>query len=201
LGSIEWSVASRPFPGQTQSGDLHVVVPRPDGALIAAIDGLGHGPEAAAAATQAASILLASALTDGIVELMRRCDTALKHTRGVVMNVAAIDYGDGAIVWGGIGNVNGILLRHEARGGPSRQRLAPRPGVIGSGLAQPTSEAARLYEGDILIFATDGITSSFADCLESARSEAVAKIANEIVEEYWPGRDDVLVLVARYRGA
>ena len=41
--AIEWSVASRALPGQSVSGDLHVVVPTADGALIGVIDGLGHG--------------------------------------------------------------------------------------------------------------------------------------------------------------
>ncbi len=193
-------MAGRPFPGQTQSGDLHLVTPRPEGVLIAAIDGLGHGREAAEAATEAASILL-TRTADDIVELMRRCDNALKNTRGVVMNLAAIDYGNNAVTWGGIGNVNGVIIRQDARRGPPRQRLAVRPGLIGSGHAQPKSEQTSIYEGDILIFATDGVTSSFADALEPGESEAPEKIASRIVEEYWAGRDDILVLVARYRGA
>jgi negative regulator of sigma-B (phosphoserine phosphatase) len=200
LANIEWAVAGRPFPGQTQSGDLHVVAPRPNGALIAAIDGLGHGSEAATAAVEAASVLT-TAPADDIVELMRRCDGALRHTRGAVMSVAAIDHSDNSLTWGGIGNVNGVILRDDVRRGPPRQRLAPRPGIIGSGIARPTSERTNIYAGDVLVFATDGVTSSFADSLEADRSESAQRMANRIVEEYWAQRDDVLVLVARYRGA
>jgi len=55
--AIEWSVASRARPGEAVSGDLHVVVPTRDGALLGVIDGLGHGEEATAAARMAAIVL------------------------------------------------------------------------------------------------------------------------------------------------
>jgi negative regulator of sigma-B (phosphoserine phosphatase) len=200
LGAIKWGVASKPFPGQTESGDLHLVAPRPDGTLIAVIDGLGHGREAAEASVAAVSILLART-GDDIVDLMRRCDSGLKNTRGVVMNLAALNRETHSLVWGGVGNVNGVIIRHDARRGPERQRLAPRPGLIGTGIAQPRSEETALYDGDVLIFATDGITSSFADKLDVPEEEPPERVASRIVENYWAGRDDVLVLVARCLGA
>ena len=51
---IEWGVASRALPGETRSGDLHVVESFAGGALVAAVDGLGHGEEAADAADRVA---------------------------------------------------------------------------------------------------------------------------------------------------
>ena len=47
---IEWGVASSTMPGQSQSGDRYVVHPCLNGVIVAAIDGLGHGQEAARAA-------------------------------------------------------------------------------------------------------------------------------------------------------
>ena len=48
---LEWGVATRALEGQSESGDMAVVVPFDHGVLAAAVDGLGHGPEAARAAT------------------------------------------------------------------------------------------------------------------------------------------------------
>src|SRR2546428_3284421 len=50
---VEWGVASQTLAGEVESGDKHVVKIFPHGALLAAIDGLGHGEEAAAAANMA----------------------------------------------------------------------------------------------------------------------------------------------------
>jgi len=47
---IEWAVAELAQPGQSESGDRHLVLPTPDGGLVAVVDGLGHGAEAANAA-------------------------------------------------------------------------------------------------------------------------------------------------------
>ena len=47
---IEWAVATQPLPGPSVSGDLHLVEPFAHGALVAVVDGLGHGDEATAAA-------------------------------------------------------------------------------------------------------------------------------------------------------
>jgi hypothetical protein len=43
-GPIEWAVAELLLPGQTESGDRYLVTPTPDGALVAAVDGLGTVP-------------------------------------------------------------------------------------------------------------------------------------------------------------
>src|SRR5437867_365164 len=47
---VHWAVATLALEGERESGDLHLVQPVTDGVLIAVVDGLGHGEEAAAAA-------------------------------------------------------------------------------------------------------------------------------------------------------
>src|SRR2546429_8875391 len=63
---IEWGVASQTLAGEVESGDKHVVKIFPHGALLAALDGLGHGEEAAAAANMAARGLLISLKKDTV---------------------------------------------------------------------------------------------------------------------------------------
>src|SRR4051812_16934568 len=50
---LEWAVAGRALSGQLESGDAGLVVALARGTLLAVIDGLGHGSEAAAAAGSA----------------------------------------------------------------------------------------------------------------------------------------------------
>src|SRR5439155_23273538 len=69
---IEWGVAARTFPGESRSGDMYVVGPFPGGALVAAVDGLRHGDEAAEAA-EAAARILAGHPAEPPQPLLRRC--------------------------------------------------------------------------------------------------------------------------------
>ncbi|MGA2284688.1 MAG: SpoIIE family protein phosphatase [Dehalococcoidia bacterium] len=199
ISAIEWAVASKPIPGVAVLGDAYLVAERRLGALLAVADGLGHGPEAAEAAERAVGVLKLSTDED-IPSLLRRCDLALKHTRGAVLSLATMDFESCTVEWAGIGNVEGILLRRPVEDGPKHRRLAPQPGVLGDHARTPRTESNPLCAGDTLVFVTDGIVSSFADDLETLLSSSPERIARHILEESWRGTDDALVLVARYKG-
>src|SRR6266550_950960 len=132
---IEWGVASRALPGEAQSGDLHFVKQIGTGVLVAVVDGLGHGAEAASAA-QAAVAALERHATESPMPLFERCHRALHGTRGVVMSVALFARPDRSMTWLGVGNVEGLLLRGDgaARSGAARQSLVTRGGIVGSEL-------------------------------------------------------------------
>src|SRR5258705_120063 len=109
---IEWGVASRALPGEAQSGDLHFVKQVGAGALVAVVDGLGHGAEAATAARAAVAALEGHA-TESPVPLIQRCHRALQGTRGAVMSVALLGRPDRSMTWLGVGNVEGLLLQGD----------------------------------------------------------------------------------------
>jgi len=194
---IEWGVSSRALPGQAASGDRHVVEAFPGGALIGAIDGLGHGDEAASAA-RAAGDVLGRHCRESVIALARRCHEALLSTRGVVMSLASFSGGDQTMTWLGVGNVEGVLLRASARAVPMREQLLLRGGVVGYQLPQLSAWVLPLCPGDTLIFATDGIRSEFTSVVDSAGS--AAGLADRILAGYAKGTDDALVVVARYAG-
>ena len=58
LPFLEWGTAGRPISGETESGDQYVVHSWPGGALLAVIDGLGHGPGDPLAAKEAVAVFL-----------------------------------------------------------------------------------------------------------------------------------------------
>jgi phosphoserine phosphatase RsbX len=194
---IEWGVSSRALPGQAASGDRHVVQAYPGGALIGAIDGLGHGVEAASAARKAGDVL-GSHCTESVIALARRCHEALLSTRGVVMSLASFSGGDETMTWMGVGNVEGVLLRADVRAVPVREQLLLRGGVVGYQLPQLAASVLPLALGDTLIFATDGIRSDFAGVLD--RTGSASSLADRILASYAKPTDDALVVVARYAG-
>jgi phosphoserine phosphatase RsbX len=182
--------------GEAESGDLSVVLLTPRGALVGAVDGLGHGEEAAAAAKVAVSVL-ESHLVEPVISLVRLCHEALRATRGVVVSLASIDAVEGVMAWIGVGNVEGILLRADPQAQPAIESLLLRGGVVGGAELPPLSEAVlRMSPGDTLIFATDGIKSGFAAGLTAGIAPQL--LANRILRHYAKNTDDALVLAARY---
>jgi phosphoserine phosphatase RsbX len=194
----EYGVARMALPGQGQSGDHHVICCRQDSILVAAIDGIGHGDSAAAAANVAASILQAHA-DEPIITLMRLCDEALRSTRGVVLSLASIDVPHGMMTWLGVGNVQGILMRAGAQTGNAQEVLMLRGGVVGAQLPPLQAAVLPVSPGDTLVFATDGVRDHFMQGLLGL--ESPQRAADRILERYYTGNDDALVLVLRVPGS
>ena len=194
---IEWGVASLALAGEVESGDRHVVKTFPHGALLAVMDGLGHGEQAAAAANRAVKVLQ-TADTESIVSLLKRCHERLRSTRGVVMSVAAFDAVDETMTWIGVGNVEGVLLRADPTVVPGQKSLVSRNGVVGSRLPLLEAAIVPVMRGDTLFLATDGIGSEFTQHL--ALGDGPQQLADKILAQYATRTDDALVLVARYVG-
>ncbi len=197
VAPINVGVASFASGGQGESGDLYVAMCNSDHALIAAIDGIGHGKSAAAAARAAASILESSTGVP-LISLIQQCHEVLRSTRGVVLSVASIDFHLGVLDWVGVGNVQGMLLRppHSPLGG--NKTLLLRPGVVGAQFAPLITATLPISAGDTLAFATDGVRGEFADDLFS--HEAPQRSADRILAKHCKGTDDALILVARFLG-
>jgi phosphoserine phosphatase RsbX len=193
---IEWAVAERPLPGERVSGDSHVVEPFRDGALVAVIDALGHGEQAAAASRIAAETVRAHA-HDDIPSLMRACHARLRAVRGVVMSVASFDARQSTVTWGGIGNVEGFLVGSREHGISVRDALVMRGGVVGFQIPEVRVTAVPVARGDVLVLATDGIAHGFLDVCGGGTPQ---QMADGILARYGRSTDDALVLVAVYRG-
>jgi serine phosphatase RsbU (regulator of sigma subunit) len=195
---IDWGVASSALPGQAQSGDLHLVKPVSTGVLLAVVDGLGHGAEAATAAHTAVHTLDEHA-SESVLALLERCHWALKGSRGVVMSVAFANRHQNALTWAGVGNVECLLFHTDAPlAGPTRASLVTRGGIVGSELPQVRAQVLPLAAGDVLIFATDGIREGFSEGLHL--DAPPQQLAEHILSQHGKGTDDALVLVAQYRG-
>ncbi|HEX4622651.1 MAG TPA: SpoIIE family protein phosphatase, partial [Myxococcaceae bacterium] len=159
LTILQWGWAGHAF--EEPSGDVHLVVPFDGGVLVALLDGLGHGREAAAASASAAAVLEANA-GEPAPSLVRRCHFSLRHTRGAVMSLASFNWREGAMTWIGVGDVEAVLLRAPDPPGRSDETLSRRGGVMGFQLPPLRSDTLTLCSGDTLIMATDGIRTAFS---------------------------------------
>jgi negative regulator of sigma-B (phosphoserine phosphatase) len=194
---IDWSVASMPLAGSVLSGDSYTVKKSGNNVLVAVMDGLGHGEEAAEASRITVDTLMNSE-SDDLFVLVKLCHGALAKTRGVVMSLASFDAKHKTMTWMGIGNVEGYLKRADADAVPGHESLFRRGGVVGYQLPPLRFSTLAVSEGDTLVLVTDGISSDFDR--EVNPKDSPQQIADRIIEIYSKKIDDALVLVARFIG-
>jgi len=196
LPQLHWAAASKALQGESVSGDTSVVAQYPGGILIAVVDALGHGPEAAFAAKVAATTLEHYAGTP-VVPLARRCHDMLVKTRGVVAGIATVDLRSSTLTWISIGNVEGLLIRAGGKG--ARVAVVQAGGVLGYKFPRIAADAAiPLGPGDRLIFTTDGVREEFMEGIPP--DGPPTRLADLLLDRFSKGTDDALVLAAEYHG-
>ncbi|MGI8505641.1 MAG: SpoIIE family protein phosphatase [Solirubrobacteraceae bacterium] len=194
---VEWGVATRCRCGEAISGDLAVVTLLPEGALVAGIDGVGHGSEAARAARTAADVVRETPTQD-LVPLVQRCHAALRGTRGAAISLAFISPSENGMTWLGVGNVEGRVLSGDPSARRPKGSLALGRGVPGHELPTVRAETLDVQPGDVLVLATDGIEATFADSLDISGSSQA--ISDRILADHRKRPDDALVVTVRYLG-
>jgi negative regulator of sigma-B (phosphoserine phosphatase) len=192
---IDAAFANVPLPGETESGDLSLIKRVGAGTLVAVVDGLGHGEEAATAAHAAVGALERYA-REPLSDLVRRCHEALVGSRGVVIGLAYLDPQAATMTWLGVGNVGGILLRADSGSKPARITLVQSAGFIGAEPPHPTTRSVPLALGDTVMLFSDGIKDGFADSV--VLTNTPKEIADFVIGRHTKGNDDALILVARY---
>lgn len=196
--SVEWASAFLTVPGQVVCGDKHLIADVPEGTLVAVVDGIGHGEDAAEVADQALAIVN-QYKSETLPELARRCDEALRGTRGVAMVLAAFNAEDRSVTWLGIGNVAGRIQRRAPSPQHPHETLLQRPGLVGDQrLPRLQTASVRINRGDVLVLATDGVDPGFVESIDTG--DHVEQIAETVLASHSTQSDDALVFVIRYLG-
>jgi phosphoserine phosphatase RsbX len=188
-----WGVASRPFAGESESGDRCVVKVFDKGALVAVIDALGHGHDAAHAARVAVATLEQYA-HETLEFLFRHCDDLMRGTRGAAISMASFDREHRSMMWLGVGNVTGALVRADPTAHPRVRQLIVQSGVVGHQLPRRLRPREMpVVPGDTLVLATDGVRSDFTESLPAMIDPQ--PLAERLLHDYATRNDDALVLV------
>ena len=199
LGPIEWANAGRPLPGENTSGDRKIAIGIDDGAaLFGVIDGLGHGPAAASAATRAVDAMQRAA-GERLEVLVQLCHRVLDGTRGVAMTLARVDFAANTLTWTGVGNVSAHLVSKDVTGVHIRSSARLAAGIVGYRIPEiRPAQVVSLRVGDLVVLASDGIAEDHLDHIDFAASATV--IADHILTKHAKETDDAMVLAARHRG-
>ena len=157
---------------------------------IAVIDGLGHGPDAAAAAGRAVEALAAIPDAD-VPSCIRACHEALKGTRGAALSVIRIDLDAGRMTFAGLGNVEGVVV---SPGG--KHLLIPQRGIVGVLAPRIQETEEELPDSFIVMLCTDGIRSDGRSDLQFGPIISAEALANELLMTSSRDDDDAAVVVA-----
>jgi anti-sigma regulatory factor (Ser/Thr protein kinase) len=193
---IEFGVVCVPKPGEEQSGDAWAVEPRAGGAAIVVSDGLGHGPDAAAASAVAIARFRALAPAPPAATLAM-IHEAMRPTRGAAVTVTEIDVTEHLVRHTGIGNIAGSLVTSAVM-----RRMVSHNGIAGHE-ARRIGEFTYPWSDDtVLVLHSDGLGTHW----DLGRYPGLAVrhpslVAGVLYRDFQRHRDDVVVLVARRRRA
>jgi serine phosphatase RsbU (regulator of sigma subunit) len=158
---------------------------------IAVVDGLGHGPQAAAAAAAAVAALATEPALNPL-DAVHCCHDALKGTRGAALLVAAIDLSRGQLIVAGAGNVEARLYQH----GGAKHLVTDR-GIVGSVLPRVRPVELELAPEWRFLICTDGIRQRFdAESLLGV-TPGGDELAQAVLDGWGRLTDDATVLVAQ----
>ena len=148
-------IALRALPGEHVCGDACESIAWSRGALIAIADGLGHGPQAAAASKAFVACVLAR-MELPLEEVFADAHRALLRTRGAVGAVARFDEIAGQVEVAVVGNVGALVVRAGAR---RTEHPLVASGVLGSAYRTVRAQRLAFGPGDLLVLHTDGLRS------------------------------------------
>jgi len=191
---IELGVVAEPLLGETVSGDGWRVVSSEGEITAMLVDGLGHGAVAAEAAQEAERIL--SAVKDTpLSQIISDAHSALRKTRGAAVALARIDVNRGLLTFAGVGNISAVLLT------PSGSRgLTSHNGTVGQNVARVQEFTYPWSADSILILHSDGLTTRWdLGRYPGLLAKDTSLIAALLHRDFYRGRDDVTILVARSR--
>jgi hypothetical protein len=193
---VRYGVVNLPLRGEFVSGDAWSCHADDDNFIVLIADGLGHGPMANRAATEAAKTLESSGGAP-LESILERAHDALRSTVGAAVGVArfAISTQEerSHVKFAGIGNVAASVWAEM-----SHKHLPSHDGVIGHAYRRVQQFEASYAEGALIVLHSDGLKSRWD--LSRYPGLAIrhpALIAAVLYRDYARGHDDVTVFVAR----
>jgi len=191
---LSFGVATRAYRNIELNGDAFVVRRWNEFALIALIDGLGHGQYANIAA-QTAREYIENHYDQRLEALFRGAGRACRATRGVVMALARFDWKAEPITltFASVGNIGARVF-----GIPTPMNFIVHRGVVGLNAPNPVVAEYSWSSDYILVLHTDGLQTMWRwnDFPELAEAPA-AYAARFLLQALAKDNDDATVIVVR----
>lgn len=179
-------------PGEVESGDGWTAVTSGSRTAICVVDGLGHGPVAAEAATAGRETFVRAA-GGTPAEMLEALHRALRSTRGAAVAVAIADREAQLVRFGGVGNVGGSIVT------PGAQRsMVSHNGIVGHQMHRVREFEYPWPAGATMVLYTDGLISHWkTDAYQGVLQRDPALLCALLYRDFSRGRDDTTVVACR----
>jgi anti-sigma regulatory factor (Ser/Thr protein kinase) len=188
LGSI---VVAKP--GESECGDAWCYAERSGGALVLAVDGLGHGLGAAQVATAACDVFQTADKDHSPRALLQQIHTALRPTRGAAVALLDIDWSRKELLAAAIGNLI-VAIATEA----GTKRVPSYNGIVGHATPTLRELSYPIETSSVVITHSDGLSASWQlERYPGLLRHHAAVIAGALYRDCRRGRDDSMVVVVK----
>ena len=186
------SAISVPIAGETVCGDSWSAEFAPGRSLYIMADGLGHGPIAAEAATEAIRVFhqvphLAPE------QILAEIHDALGKTRGAAVSVLEILPDREVLNYAGAGNIVAAICS-----GAKSRSLVSMNGTVGHSIGRIQQFSYRWETGSVLVMHSDGLATRWnVEQYPGLLSRHPALVAGVLYRDFSRRRDDATILVTR----
>jgi anti-sigma regulatory factor (Ser/Thr protein kinase) len=177
--------------GEQIAGDAFAVAEVDGRTRIIVADGLGHGPDANRAASEAVRVFRKA--RGSLTETLETIHQALRPTRGAAVSLVEIDPGPRTVAYAGVGNIGAAIVAS----GQTRS-LVSHNGTLGHAIRRIQEFGYELPEGAFLVLHSDGLKSRWSlDGYAGIGRRDPLVVAAALYRDFARGRDDATAVVAR----
>jgi len=182
-------------PGEPVCGDAWAVLQGRGRLVVFVVDGLGHGPDAAAASRVAIETLQKTAQRDA-ADIMDAVHNALRPTRGAAGAVALLQPESELCTYCGIGNIAASI-----RSNGSTRSMVSQNGTLGHQVRKIQEFQYPFRKGSLLVMHSDGIATHWdLAAYPGIEMRHPAFVSAALFRDHNRNRDDLTVLALRNGG-
>ena len=179
-----------PIAGERVCGDGWLFHHAPNRTLAMIVDGLGHGPDAARAASAALHVVRAHAGLR-LARIIEMAHSALLPTRGAAIAIAEVLPKERIVRFAGVGNVSGVVSSAS-----EMRSMVSNHGTMGHTLPTVHEFTYPWTSDSSLIMHSDGIMTRWnLDAYRGLATHHPALLAGVLYRDFTRGRDDASVIV------
>jgi anti-sigma regulatory factor (Ser/Thr protein kinase) len=187
-------VISQQKSGESVCGDGWTVVQGRGRIVVFVVDGLGHGPDAAAAARAGIESAEKNAHR-AAPDIIDAVHNAMRPTRGGAGAVALLQPESELCVFCGIGNISASI-----RGGGTTRSMVSHNGTLGHQVRKIQEFQYPFPKGSLLVMHSDGVATHWdLGSYPGIETRHPAFVAAALFRDHSRGRDDLTVLAMRNR--
>lgn len=188
--TVHFGALSIALRGEIECGDNWSIAREGDRHSVLVIDGLGHGPLAAKAASAGITAFTQHAFS-APGEALRQLHRSLMGTRGAAAACISLDRQESHARYAGVGNIAGVLA-----GSGTQKGMISHNGTLGLTLGRTQELDYGWPPGAVIIMHSDGLTSRWSlSQYPQLAAHHPAIIAAILYRDHARGRDDTTVIV------